>query len=281
MHLKLVFVLTLSVLVNFSFAQITEHQLEELVLKGTKSMDEAYVKIDSLINVSSIGDPMYDGLIMLRLEYGRKLGKLQQMNTDIDYAIAKFNKTGEFFGDKAPPSAVANMLNHKGINLKTMGMFDSAEVVFKQAIAINPEHELLYNNLANTLILNRKYQEALDVLALDKFSETLENVSYLKADAYYNLGEIDSATIYIQEYFSTQLVNKDFEAHLLYAEILLMQNKNEEACKILTKGTDIYNNQEAERIEKPGSCSDLNFWNNRIAKMAKDMEVIHRIACKK
>ncbi|MEY2924468.1 MAG: hypothetical protein RLZZ337_1016 [Bacteroidota bacterium] len=281
MPLKLIYALTFSLFLQISYAQITEHQIEELVIKGAPSMDEAYAKIDSLLNISSKDDPMYDGLIMLRLEYGRKLGKLQQMNADIDYAIAQFEKEGEFFGEKAPPTAIADMLNYKAINLKTMGMFDSAEVVFKQAIAINLEHELLYNNLANTLILNKKYQEALDILALDKFSETLENVSYLKADAYYNLGEIDSATIYIQEYFSTQLVNKDFEAHLLYAEILLMQNKNEEACKILTKGTDIYNNQEAERIEKPGSCSDLNFWNNRIAKIAKDMEVIHRIACKK
>lgn len=281
MRLKLVFLLTLSVLVNFSFAQITEHQLEELVLKGAKSMDDAYVKIDSLINVSSIEDPMYDGLIMLRMEYGRKLGKLQQMNADIDYAIAKFEKTGEFFGENAPPSAVANMLNYKAINQKIMGEFDSAEATFRKAIIIDPEHELLYNNLANTLILNKKYQEALDVLALDKSIETLENISYLKASAYYNLQEIDSASSQIQKYFTTNLVDKDFEAHILYAEILMTQNNRDNACEVLSKRLEIYNNFEAEEVNKTSSCSDLYFWNKRTKEMAQDMEILQKIACQK
>jgi tetratricopeptide (TPR) repeat protein len=275
MRLKLVFLLTLSILVNFSFAQITEHQLEDLVLKGAKSMDDAYAKFDSLIKVSSTEDPMYDGLIMLRMEYGRKLGQLKTMNADIDYAIAKFNKTGEFFGEKAPPSAVSNMLNYKAINQKIMGEFDSAEATFRKAILIDPEHELLYNNLANTLIMNKKHQEALDVLALDKSSEELETEYYIKADAYYHIGEIDSASFYIKKYQEIERAAIDYAGHLLQGNIAVAKKQYKTACDAFYLAQQTFNAFYTENVDELKKAEDLAFWRSYLEqeKMAIEMEI--------
>ena len=277
MPIKILFVLAFSFFLQISQAQITEHQLEDLVLKGAKSMDDAYAKIDSLIKVSSTEEPMYDGLIMLRMEYGRKLGQLKTMNADIDYAIAKFQKTGEFFGEKAPPSAVANMLNYKGINQKIMGEFDSSEATFKKALLIDPEHELLYNNLANTLILNKKYQEALDVMAQDKSPKPLESVSYLKASAYYHIGEIDSASCYIKKYQEIERAANDYAGHLLQGKIEFELKKNEAACEAFYLAQQTFNTFYTGTIDELKKSEDLTFWHSSLDQEKMDIEVqIHQ-----
>lgn len=277
MPIKILFVLAFSFFLQISQAQITEHQLEELVLKGAKSMDQAYVKIDSLIKVSSIEDPMYDGLIMLRMEYGRKLGQLKTMNADIDYAIAKFEKTGEFFGEKAPPSAVANMLNYKAINQKIMGKFDSAEATFKKAILIDPEHELLYNNLANTLVMNKKYQEALDVLAKNKSVEELETEYYIIADAHYHLGETDSASLYIKKYQETERAANDYAGHLLQGKIEVELKKVEAACDAFYLAQQTFNTFYSGNKDELKKAEDLTFWRSYLEQEKMDIEMqIHQ-----
>ncbi len=273
-----IIILTL-LIVNSLYAQITEVQMNKVRRTKSETMKQAFIRIDSVMQITPQTDTIYDALILFHMLYGSKLNYLKKVNTSFDNTMDVYEKTGTFLGEKVQPIAISNMLNRKALNLQMMGNFTESESVFLHAISICSYNKILYTNLAKTLILNSKYQEALDVLALDKSSETLENVSYLKASAYYNLREIDSASFYINKYQKTEQSVDDYMGYLLQGKIAIRLKNYEAACDAFYLAQQNLKALYAKHIAEDKNQEDLAFWLNHLDDKRMDIEMQIHLYC--
>ncbi|MBN2542763.1 tetratricopeptide repeat protein [bacterium] len=116
---------------------------------------------------------------------------------------------------------------------KGNGFIDEAIMNYQKALGRNPEHYTSYIRLGELLVEKKEYEDALEVF--EKGKEKFNSAIFYMNSAYVlnELNRIDEAIANYKQALEIEPDNYDF--NMSYAEMLLQNNKDDEALTVLDK----------------------------------------------
>ncbi|MFQ3657573.1 MAG: tetratricopeptide repeat protein [Anaerolineae bacterium] len=176
-----------------------------------------------------------DGVI----DFGTQLGAayfeegLRLFNQgDYVNALARYSQSLDY----VPPDRVPVVLNNVGFTLQKAGRLDDAVMAFNAALELRPNYPLALVNLAETLLLQEKYEES-----RDRYEQALAQGVQLDARGFSNLclakaemrDDLNTTLQHCQTALTAEPNNAAFMART--AHVLLLYNQNEAARQVAAR----------------------------------------------
>ena len=229
--------LFLFVTVHFGFGQthISNKNLQtagERYQKG--NIDSAIAYLDSLRGTPLVKDSMYINLLQISADLNQRSFHFEGVVRDIEELLSMSSK---------PEIALQNQL---GRYKKYIGDYKGAIDVYKRLIELDPNTAITYNNLASTYNAAGLYKETIVLLQADPKRKKLSLESYHLALAYFHVGRLDSAKIFIDNFLKTKEATYDFLAFKCAAQIYFELGLKKKACTYIFEANGILKQAKVE-----------------------------------